>query len=170
MRDLPLDPTGAFAMPWFSSVDDDGTPNASRVAGIKRLFALQRHLCWTCGRPLTRFKSFVLGPVQVVPRSTSELPSHVGCNRYALLVCPFLTNPKRRRSDQKILEQMRDYVSTAPVSPGVFALWVTRSFEVVSHSRFNVGDPVQTTWWTQGRPATAEEIETAQAIAHEALK
>jgi hypothetical protein len=130
---------------------------------------MQRGLCWTCGQPLGRFKAFVLGPAQTITRLTAELPSHVDCNEYALQACPFLSNPRRGRADARDLERRRGY-SGAPVNPGVFALWVTRSYVIEGPTVVRVGDPIRVTWWTLGGPAMDAEVEAARAVAAEAVE
>ena len=55
-------------------------------------------------------------------------------------------------------------------NPGVFALWVTRSYEVGQlrdRLALCVGDPERVTWWTRGALATNAETQAALAAARE---
>lgn len=104
--------------------------------------------------------AFVLGPIQIITRTVTEAPSHPACVEYALRVS-FLTNPARMRGDISARDG-------PPANPGVFASWITRSYELAElrgRPALIVGDPLRVGWWTQGRRATRAEVETALSVA-----
>jgi hypothetical protein len=160
MRKLKLDALGR-PVPWFAKWRN-GFPLFSHVSGWRRRMSMRSGVCQICGQPLDAYSAFVLGPVQVETRGTMEGPAHPGCARYALQACPFLSNPARERHDIK------------SDNPGVFALWVTRHYELGRYPNGDdaviVGDPVRVQWWKARRLATADEIAAAQQTARRALE
>jgi hypothetical protein len=158
MFNLPRDARG-FPIPWFAGPDIGTGRDFVFLDGMKQIKAVERRRCWTCGGPLQRSYTFVLGPVQTITRTVSEPPSHSRCAEYAAKVCPFLSNPAKGR-----LTVANSH--GAPINPGVFALWRTLSFEYGDRrGTLIVGDPVRVAWWTRGRPATKAEVEAALAVA-----
>jgi hypothetical protein len=130
-------------------------------------------LCWLCGQPLGVFKAFVAAPSNVVTRTVFEPPSHLDCAEFAMRVCPYLSNPAMRRMQHAERRVDQDCLighggqRPAP-NPGVFALWVTRSYTVGllrDMLAITIGDPESVRWWTRGRPATDAEVEAALAVA-----
>jgi hypothetical protein len=100
-----------------------------------------------------------------INRVSSEPPSHIECARYSVLVCPFLTNPKKRRREGN----KPDHVEAAGVmldrNPGVSLLWSSKSWKPFrvpeEHGGgvlFDVGTPTSVEWWAEGRKATRDEI------------
>ena len=172
MCSLPRDLHGR-PIPWFAWVGDDGRALVTVLDQEKWRRAVKNGLCWICGKPLGPYKTFVLGPINVITRTTTEPPSHLSCAKYAVRGCPFLSDPARRR--RPIPER---YIEPGPVighdgkcpapNPGVFVLWTTRSYELGwLRDRFaiSIGDPVRMTWWSRGRQATETEVQAARAIA-----
>jgi hypothetical protein len=172
MRSLPRDFRG-HPIPWFAWVGDDGRALVTVLDQEKWRRAVKNGLCWICGEPLGPYKTFVLGPINVITRTTTEPPSHLSCAKYAVRGCPFLSDPARVR--RPIPER---YIEPDPVighdgkrpapNPGVFALWTTRSYELGwlrDRLAISIGDPVRITWWSRGRQATKTEIQAARAIA-----
>jgi hypothetical protein len=159
MLDLPRD-LRDVPIPWFAGRDADGRLRVTIVDRAKWRDAVENRRCGMCGAPLQRSCTFVLGPIQVLTRTTTEPPSHLGCAEYAVRVCPFLSNPARDRFDGVASQ------TGAPVNPGVFALWQTLSFEESeTRGKLIVGEPFRVAWRTRGRPATAAEIRASQAMA-----
>lgn len=157
-RMLHLPRERSLPLPWFAGRGADGRLSFTILDGAKKIEAVERRLCWMCGKPLERVYAFVLGPIQTITRTVTEPPSHPGCADYASKVCPFLSNPARDRFDGVA-------ASDAPANPGVFALWRTYSFELGDRGRFIVGEPIGISWRTRGRRATVAEIKAAQAMA-----
>jgi hypothetical protein len=160
-------------VPWFAWRDDDGVAHVTILDQEKWHHAVHDNLCWICGCPLDCLKTFVLGPINVITRTTTEPPSHPGCAKYAMCGCPFLSNPARGR--KPVPER---YIEPDPVighdgrrpapNPGIFALWTTRSYELGllrNQLAIIIGDPVHVAWWTRGRRATGAELQAAQAVA-----
>jgi hypothetical protein len=174
MRGLSRDPRGR-PIPWFAWRDDRGVVHVSILDQRKWREAVERNKCWICGGRLGHSKTFVLGPIQVITRTTTEPPSHLQCAKYAMQGCPFLGNPARGR--RPVPERHVDHDPTvghdgklAAPNPGVFALWTTHSYELGrlrDKLAIAVGEPVHVTWWTHGRQATEAEAQAAQATARE---
>jgi hypothetical protein len=180
---LPLDHRG-YPIPWFVATLADGTRDFRVADGAKRLRAVNEKLCWLCGEPLGKFKCFVIGPMCVVNRNTSEPPSHRECAAYAVIACPFMTRPQAKyrmanlpSEDNKLSlpPQMLDG------NPGGAAIWITESFSPyqVPGTRnewlIRLGDPIEVSWWVEGKLATREQVLACfserlpllEAIAHE---
>ena len=58
---------------------------------------VKERLCWVCGEQLSRYASFVLGPMCCVTQTTADPPMHYECAHYALKACPFLIRPLAHR-------------------------------------------------------------------------
>src|SRR5215469_1012973 len=91
MRSRPRDPRG-FPVPWFVRDDTSPQPDFTILSVAKWHEAIQCGLCWLCGGTLGRTVAFVLGPINVVTRTTTEAPAHPACAEYAVQICPFLTD------------------------------------------------------------------------------
>jgi hypothetical protein len=77
-----------FPVPWF--VDDTGDELDFRVVDNRKLVkALQKHLCWVCGRAIfdTNY-AYVAGPMCAINRTSAEPPSHVKCAVYSARAGP----------------------------------------------------------------------------------
>lgn len=162
-----------------------GRPEFRIMDHDKLIRAVRERRCWICGDVLGRWLAFVIGPMCAVNRISSEPPSHVDCAEYAAQACPFLAMPKMRRREAGLPDEAvayRDEQTTAlpeglqvpgitggttggfaiTRNPGVALVWVTRSYRRISDGRggilFEVGEPLRTTWWCEGRPATRDEV------------
>jgi hypothetical protein len=162
IRKLPVDERG-YPVPWFVHWDDcTGEPDFRVIGPGKIVEAISRQRCWVCGERLGKFVTFVIGPMCVINRISSEPPSHRDCARFAAQRCPFLTRPRMKRNEHELPE---GYSEAAGVmikrNPGVAVLWVTLGFKILSVDDgylFKVGDPVELEWYAEGRTATREEI------------
>lgn len=161
MEYLPRDVAGR-PIPWFSAVLDDGTHDA-RVADYDKWgLAVRAGLCWVCGKPLGGFKAFAVGPMCALNRISGEPPQHLECAEYSARACPFMANPKRRRRKSQLPEgvQMSDFGLER--NPGAVLVWTTRVFNVIrdpSGGRLiEMGPPTSISWWCEGRPAVAQEV------------
>lgn len=161
MAALPRDHTGR-PIPWFTHIDDDGTPDF-RVIGHRKIpDAVNMGKCWVCGQPLGSFKAFTIGPMCAVNRVSAEPPGHRECAVYSATTCPFLSRPEMVRRER----DMADYAPPAGISiernPGVTLIWVTKKYGMFSDGQggrlFDIGQPVETIWFRQGRPATRAEV------------
>jgi hypothetical protein len=160
MRNLPINARG-YPIPFFAKRHD----KLSVIHEWKRLIAVIDRRCWVCGEKLGRMASFVLGPSEVFTRTTNEPPMHHSCARWAVRGCPFLSNPRRRRTDQ-------DEASDSGVeehgqhNPGCWAVWTTAEYRgdcVRGHFELIVEDPVEVLWFHRSRLATRDEVERAFA-------
>ena len=166
MSHLPRTPAG-LPIPWF--VAWEGSRYDFRVVDARKIKpAVVQRLCWLCGRPLGRMMCFVVGPMCVVNRVSSEPPMHRDCAEYALRACPFLTQPSRERREGGGLMPVDPHMAGTAIlrNPGVSVLYVTRSYtvaQVPGGVLFDMGDPEEVAWWSQGRSATRAEAEHAIA-------
>ena len=120
--------------------------------------------CWVCGRLLhSRFRSFVIGPMCAINRTSAEPPSHNECAEWSAIACPFLSRPHARRRPTNY-EGAEDKTPGIMLdrNPGVALVWRTRNPSRFSDGRggklFEIGDPVQVDWYAEGRKATREEV------------
>lgn len=160
----PLTDKG-FPVPWFASFID-GAWNLVAVDPRKIPYAIRKRICWICGEPLGQYLCFVIGPMCSINRISSEPPSHRDCAEYAVRACPFLSRPRMRRNDAA-REAVGSGAHTVPGimvehNPGANLIWVTKSFRIVPDHKdgwlIEVGPPVETLWFAEGRKATRAEI------------
>ncbi|MFJ5151426.1 hypothetical protein ACIQCF_07525 [Streptomyces sp. NPDC088353] len=155
---LPRD-KHARPVPWFVAIFD-GVPDF-RVVGTGKLDdAIRFRSCWLCGDPLGANAAFVLGPMCSINRVSPEPPSHRDCADYAARACPFLTTPGMRRRDTGLPETAVEPDGTMiRRNPGVALVWTSRTWRLQPHHRlWTVGDPIETRWYAEGRPATRAEV------------
>lgn len=158
MMDLPIDKRG-FPVPWFTP-RVNGEWDFQAVPVGKTEEAMQRHTCWICGKKLFRNLAYVIGPMCAVNRASSEPASHVECAEFAAKACPFLTKPRMRRSPKP-----EDIAPTPGImierNPGVCLVWVTRTYRPIRTKTgmlIEIGDPIRTNAYAEGREATNEEV------------
>lgn len=165
MRGLATDKRG-FPVPWFVPWID-GQPVFPAMDPEKRNRAARQRLCWVCGGPLRRVSVFVIGPMCIVNRISSEPPSHPACARFSARHCPFLSNPRMGRvgTEYKGHELTRDTAGfMIERNPGVTALWQTLDKRLVrlpdgkGDWLFSIGSLHYLEWFCQGRPATRGEV------------
>lgn len=160
MRSLRIDERG-YPVPWFV-VWIDGKPDFRVADGQKLYQALIGGNCWICGETTGRYKTFVIGPMCAVNRTTSEPACHKDCAQFAVMACPFLTLPKAQRRESNLPEQATDPAGIMiKRNPGVTLLWTTTSFERVRDGNgflFQLGNPQALEWYAQGRTASRAEI------------
>jgi hypothetical protein len=120
--------------------------------------------CWICGGLIdSRYRSFVIGPMCAVNRTSAEPPSHNDCADWSARACPFLARPHAKRrpvpeelSSKEVPGIMLDR------NPGVALVWRTRDPHRFSDGKggwlFDVGAPTRVDWYAEGRPATREEV------------
>jgi len=160
MRSLPVDARG-YPVPWFVQFID-GQPDFRVADGEKLVRALRGSCCWVCGEPVGKFKTFVIGPMCAVNRTSSEPPCHTDCAVFSATACPFLRLPKAQRRDANIPAGVADPPGEFLTrNPGVTLLWTTLSYtrmKVDGGVLFRLGDPTQVRWYAQARTATRAEI------------
>jgi hypothetical protein len=154
-----------YRVPWFVP-EVDGVFDFRFMGHEKFVEALKWNKCWICGQRLGVNRTFVAGPMCCITRTQPEPPSHLECARWAVQVCPFLSNANReRRSDERSRELDKPENIPGEMikrNPGVTALWTTRTAKVWKDQKglelLEMGDPEDLEWWKEGRAATAEEI------------
>lgn len=180
MRRLPVDARG-YPVPFFVAwLDPEVDPVQATVAdevppgeGIPD-FRIMRHdaldeciergACWTCGSALSAHKSYVIGPMCAVNRTSAEPPSHPECARFSALACPFLTRPKAlRRTANLPPERVMPAGIMIERNPGATAVWTIRGRargkpDSAGHLLFDLGEPAWVEWYAEGRLATRHEI------------
>jgi hypothetical protein len=162
MRSLPI--RRGYPVPWFVA-EVDGDYHFPTADARKITAALTKHLCWVCGQPLGAFKSFVIGPMCAVNRTTSEPPNHHECAVFSARACPFLARPHMKRQ-----KEHPEGATDAPGimlqrNPGVALVWTTRDFWIRRAPKgtaegflFRLGSPSGVLWYAEGRAATREEV------------
>ena len=167
MKALPFDPVKRLPVPWFVAWID-GKPEWRIADGGKFAEATSRKACWVCGDTLGRQVAFVIGPMCTVNRIAGDPPSHRECAIYSAKVCPFLTRPAMERREDGLPDGLKEPGGVMlQHNPGVCAIWVTRSFELVGlHSGwlFNLGDPTEVLWYAAGQPANLQQVTEGLAL------
>ena len=89
---LPRDDRG-YPVPWFVAWVG-GKPEFRCADSAKFARAVKQKRCWICGEQLDpRQHVFVIGPMCMVNRITSEPPCHESCAIFSVRNCSFLTRP-----------------------------------------------------------------------------
>jgi hypothetical protein len=170
IRRLPI--ARGYPVPWFVAwLDEDGLATTSgqgtpdfriiRPGGVA--FAHNNQRCWICGDPLGSYKTFTIGPMCAVNRTSAEPPSHLDCSDWSARACPFLARPQARRRDAGRPEGTVEAPGIALMrNPGVALVWTTRKYKPVSDGMggvlFNIGEPTDVRWYAEGREATRDEV------------
>jgi hypothetical protein len=167
MRELPINAQG-FPVPWFVAVIN-GTPDFRVIDRAKLRTAVLFQRCWLCGGHLGRTHTYVIGPMCMVNRISSEPPSHFECADFAARACPFLTQPDRVYREKHLPTNTQEAAGFASKrNPGVAVLWTTREPLHVFRAHagkegmlFRLGEPMMLAYYTEGRMATRPEIDAA---------
>jgi len=142
----------------------DGKPDHRIVEPEKMRLCVREKRCWVCGEPLRERFTFVLGPMCVVNRVSSEPPSHHSCAEFSVKACPFLSRPRMHRREAGLPDEILEDPAGIMIkrNPGVMALWPTKSYQIRRQDGgmlFTVGDPDgKPIWFTEGRRATRQEV------------
>jgi hypothetical protein len=160
MAGLKFDERG-YPVPWFVAWIN-GKPDFRVIAPGKVMTAHERGLCWLCGKPRGHDSAFVIGPMCVINRVSSEPPSHLACAEFAVRVCPFLTRPSMQRNMRPLpTDSMKAPGNMILRNPGCTAIWVTRGYSLMQlqdGTLFELHEPIQIYWYAEGRTATRKEI------------
>jgi hypothetical protein len=161
MLSRPLDSKRGNPVPWFVP-EVDGEYDYRFMDGAKVIEALNFDKCWICGQKLGRNRTFIIGPMCVITRTTLEPPSHTDCAEWAVQVCPFLSNGERARREDEKTAAAPQVGQMIKRNPGVTCLWTTSTCKVFNARDggmlLEVGEPFDMDWWKEGRAATAEEV------------
>ena len=139
----------------------DGKPDFRIMSSTHFTRCVKHEKCWICGDALGRFKTFVIGPMCIVNRTSSEPPAHRECAQYAAMVCPFLAIPEMRRLPAVDGATMAGIGITR--NPGVICLWTVTTKYSTYQARGGVlieipKNPTSVEWFARGRAATREEV------------
>jgi hypothetical protein len=159
IKRLPLDSRG-FPVPWFVEWID-GEPDFRVIGPDKLALAWCGSRCWICGDRLGVHQVYVIGPMCVVNRVTSEPASHRDCAEFAAKACPFLTRPRMRRNAVDLPEGGVSRGMHIDRNPGCTALYETpqaKPFKVKGGFLFKLGPPSRVDWWAEGRRATRAQV------------
>jgi hypothetical protein len=154
-----------FPVPWFVSFRD-GDWDFVNLDPEKIAIAYRQQTCWLCGEKLGQFKSFVIGPMCSINRVTSEPAQHKDCSEYAVRSCPFLVRPNTKRNTKATMAPGNIPGIHLDHNPGASLIWTTKSYKPIRVDHgvlFELGDPVDVSWWAHGRKATRAEIDAAIA-------
>lgn len=160
MLRLKIDERG-FPVPRFVEWID-GKPDFRVMDKRFMRDAISKKLCWLCGEKLGKFMCFVVGPMCVINRVSSEPPSHLGCARFAAKACPFLTQPNRKRDENNLPGEAQNPAGVMiKRNPGACALFITEKylpFRAGNGTLINIGEPAAVEWYAHGRKATRDEV------------
>lgn len=142
----------------------DGEPDFRVMDSRKWIKAINHGNCWVCGELVGTYKAWVLGPMCIVNRTTSEPACHRDCAIWSVQACPFLTRPRQRRREKDLPDQAEQAAGFGiKRNPGVAAIWIARSFRIFRAHEGNSGwlirldDPTDVLWFAEGKPATREQ-------------
>jgi hypothetical protein len=159
---LPVDDRG-YPVPFFVSWID-GKPEFRVADSSKFIACVLDQLCWVCGQKLGTFKTFLIGPMCAINRTSAEPPSHRECAEWSVRGCPFLTKPQMVRREDELTRANENNVAGEMIkrNPGVSLVWVTKRFTYFRDHRggilLKIGEPESVSWWREGRTALRAEI------------
>jgi hypothetical protein len=156
---FPLNDEG-YPIPYFVPYVE-GRPEFRAMDPEKFTHAIRHRKCWLCGGQLGKHLCFPIGPMCAITRTTAEPPSHLECAEYAVRACPFLTQPRMRRNEQDLPENIGNAGIAIKRNPGVTLLWTTLSYKLFSAGKgylFRIGDPEHIEGYAQGRAALPSEL------------
>lgn len=162
IKALPVDHRG-FPVPWFVAWQD-GQPVFPAMDPDKLARAVRHERCWVCGEPLGRNRVYVIGPMCVANKVSSEPPSHQDCARFAAINCPFLANPNMKRVPLAKHGGCTENVAGTMIerNPGVTALVTVtgpiRWFRDGPGVLFKVEPIIAIEWFGKGRAASRAEV------------
>lgn len=156
---LPRD--RGYPVPWFVAWIG-GKPDFRVIKPGAITNAIEQSLCWVCGRTIIGRRAYVVGPMCAVNRVSAEPPSHVKCADWSARACPFLVRPHARRREAGLPEESHEAAGIMlKRNPGVALLWMvtmTQAFHAPGGVLFDLGSPIETRWYAEGRRATREEV------------
>lgn len=160
MRFLPV--ARGYPVPWFVAWVD-GKPEFRAVYAGRAEHAIKDKLCWVCGNKLGKLKTFVIGPMCGINRTTSEPPCHPGCAEWSARNCPFLSNERAHRREDDAINEHSASLPGIPImrNPGVTLLWTVEKYSVFQVSNgflIDVGFPLSLAFFANGRSATRDEV------------
>lgn len=169
MRKLPVSSKG-YPVPFFAGKHPETGEHDFRLSDPEKFYACIRdNRCWICGEVLGKFRTFAVGPITVITRSSGEPPSHWDCAHFAMQACPFLALPKAQRRTTGLEGKPQAMGGTMLLhNPGVMALWVTHSYRIAQDTNggilLRMGEPERVQYYAEGKPATRQQVLAALEI------
>lgn len=161
MRHRPIDHRG-FPVPWFVTLKTpEGHWDFINIERERADEAIRFEKCWVSGQKLGRYKAFCIGPMCAINRTAGDPPVTHEIAKWSVKVCPFMSRPMARRAAKNEDAEIEGAgVGGIGImrNPGVTGIWVTLNSEFQRGRGFYLGDPVEVTWWREGRPATRDEV------------
>lgn len=162
MRELPVSGQG-YPVPHFVARETAPEWDFRVVNPMTVYDCVKSKRCWLCGQTLGSAFAFVVGPMCVVTKTSSEPPSHYSCGKYAAIACPFLAKPRMKRNEADLPDGHTPPPGIAIMrNPGVSAVLITRSYRTFNDGKggmlLEMGQPTRVEWYAQRRAATREEI------------
>jgi hypothetical protein len=160
IRSLPV--YRGYPVPWFVYFDKKGVPDFRVLKPNAAVTALKKRTCWICGRAMIGRYAYLVGPMCAVNRISAEPPSHTACAQFSAIACPFLARPHAHR--REVTDKVTGEVPGMMIkrNPGVGLVWVTSGaigvVKVENGYLFDIGTPIATYWYAEGRKASWEEI------------
>lgn len=155
MNGRPIDHRG-FPVPWFvTNKDDAGNWDFRVVEESRKNEAIRHRKCWVSGEPLGRAVAFVVGPMCIINRVSSDPPVIPEIAEWSARICPFLSRPLAQRP---LFDGQADTPGLMVAdNPGMNAVWVTRDYTYGRHGLFHIGEePVRVSWWRKGVEVTGD--------------
>jgi hypothetical protein len=172
IRSLPINSKG-YPIPFFVSYVN-GLPDFRMVDEKKYMQCVANNVCYICGQPMGRHKSFVAGSLMLVNKMNVEPPMHHDCATYAVKACPFMLLPKSvRRTAGMPEEAIQMQGIQLPDNPGVAVIYTVPiyRFTMGQHgAMFHLPDDGVAEWYTEGRLCTREEAVRFLAEAIERMR
>jgi hypothetical protein len=167
MRQLPIDQRG-FPVPYFVKWVN-GVPDF-RILDMEKIHqSTVEGRCQICGKKLGRSGIFAVGPISAITLVDDEPPMHQLCAEFAAQACPWMMRPGMKRGQAvkpdgtltpaEILNTPGTVYSGAPK---VWALIEVQSYYADRQADgtilYHMGQPVEMSWWAEGRRATREQV------------
>lgn len=163
MRSRPVDHRG-FPVPWFvTQKTNEGHWDFVNITPERMLEALKFEKCWVSGQKLGRYRAFCIGPMCAINRTAGDPPVTKEIALWSVKVCPFMSRPMARRAahnEDQVAEPGTAGIDGIGIlrNPGVTGIWISKNSEYQRGRGFYLGDPVEVSWWREGRPATRAEV------------
>ncbi len=158
-KKLPVNGKG-YPVPKFVATVD-GKYDFRCITPAWRIDCYNKSWCWLCGEPLGRHRWFVIGPMCVVNRVTSEPPSHWDCADFATRACPFMLSPMAKRNERDLPEDRHIPGQHVDRNPGTFAMVKSSKYKPFKTGDgsflFRIVNMDEVLWRREGREATREE-------------
>lgn len=158
---LPRD--RGYPVPWFVPWVD-GKPEFRVMARAKISVAALEQRCWVCGQKLGRYRVYVTGPMGMINRVSGEPASHYDCGTFSARACPHLMRPYAKRRSAGMPEGATANAGASHENPGMALVWMTEGDPGYRVDRrdgsviFQMGEPREFHFYTEGREATGAEI------------